>query len=261
MDATVKSHPTDHLAAAADWGEGVTRRAFRLRGSAGRVEAALEDMRHAMICTLRHDGSVVTSVEADFRRYTLQVCPGAGDPLKEVVGLALSTTTAEFFAGGRARRNCTHMLDLAWLALRHARRGAVEWVYDVEIPDILSGPMRGILRRNGEVVQDWVVENNVILSPPALAGQPLSGGFTRWATTAADLPDQTVEECLVLHKGFFMVGARRFTLPEGPLTDDYRAAVTGVCFGYAPERIGNAEGMRGMARDFSHHPERLLRFE
>lgn len=253
--------PTDHMAAAADWGTGVTRRAFRLRGFADGVEAALEDMCHAMICTLRHDGKVVTSVEADFRRYTLKVCPGASEPLKQIVGMPLSTSTSDFFANGRARRNCTHMLDLAWLALRHSSRGETEWLYEVEIPDVLTGPVRGVLRRNGAIVQDWMVEHNVIVAPDMLAGHPLAGGFTRWITTAADLPELEVEECLVLHKGFFMTGARQFRIPQGPLPKAYRQAVVGACFGYAPERIEEAIGLTGMARDFSHHPEKLLRFE
>lgn len=253
--------PTDHMAAAADWGTGVTRRAFRLRGFADHVEAALEDMRHAMICTLRHDGVIVTSVEADFQRYTLQVCPGASEPLKQIVGMPLSTSTSDFFANGRARQNCTHMLDLAWLALRHGNRGETEWLYEVEIPDAPSGPMQGILRRNGAVVQDWLVERDVIISPGKLAGQALAGGFTKWVTTAAGLSDLEVEECLVLHKGFFMTGARKFRMLEGPLPEGYRKAVVGACFGYAPERIDEAVGLPGMGRDFSHQPEKLLRFE
>lgn len=256
----MSGRPTDHLPAAPDWGSGVTRRAFRLRGFKGGVEAALEDMRHAMICTLRHDGQVVSEVEADFRRYSLQHCPAAAEPLRQIVGMSLSTRTPDFFANGRARQNCTHMLDLAWLALRHASRGEVEWLYEIEIPDVPSGAMRGTLLRNGDVVQDWVVEDNVLLSPPALAGQSLIGGFTRWLTTASGLPDLTVEECLILHKGFFMVGARQFLVPDGPVDAGYRRAVVGACFGYAPERIEQAVGTKGMVRDFSHQPEMLLRF-
>jgi len=257
----MSSKPTDHLPASADWGEGVTRRALRIRGMPGRVEAALEDMRHAMICTVEHDGEVVTAVEADFRRYSLQLCPGASVPLKQIVGLPLSTSTAAFFANGRARQNCTHMLDLAWLAMRHADRGEAECLYEVAVPDSLSGPMRGTLHRNGELVQDWIVQDSIIVSPSSLSGQPLYGGFTRWLTAAANLPDLVVEECLILHKGFFMTGARQFAIPEGELADDYKRAVAGACYGYSPERIDEATGMTGMARDFSHAPEKLLRFE
>lgn len=253
--------PPNHRRPPPDWGAGVTRRAIRLRGMPGRVEAALEDLRHAMICTVQHDGQVVTAVDADFRRYTLEACPQARAPLQAIVGLPLETATPAFFANGRARQNCTHMLDLAWLAMRHARRGAVEWLYDIEIPDAPAGPMRGTLRRNGTIVQDWTVADDVLLSPPQMVGQSLAGGFTSWLTKASGLADLAVEECLVLHKGFFMTGARRITMPEGPLPEDYRRWVTGRCFGYAAERIDSAVGMSGMARDFSNDADKLLRFE
>ncbi|WP_446325530.1 hypothetical protein [Blastomonas sp. CACIA14H2] len=257
----MRPKPTDHMPMAADWGRGVTRRAIRLRGSPGRVDAALEDMRHAMTCTLEHDGSVVTAVTAGFHRYTLQLCPGASEPLQALVGLPLDMPVQDLFAHGRTRQNCTHMLDLAWLAMRHAARGDAEWIYSIAIPDRVSGPMRGTLSRNGAVVQDWQVEDNTIVSPAALAGQSISGGLTRWLTTESGLPDLVIEECLVLHKGFFMVGARRFAMPEGELPEGYRKAVTGVCYGYAAERIETAVGLEGMGRDFSATPEKLLTFE
>lgn len=258
------NHPTKHLSPGTNWGSGITHRAIRLHSPGpGRIEAALEDIRHAMICTVSHDGRQITGIEADFRRYTLPLCPGASEPLKALVGMPLATGTSEFFANGRARQNCTHMLDLAWLAIRHATRDerVGEWNYEIEIPDALTGPQRGTLRRNGVTVQDWTVENNRIVTPDALAGQSLGGGFTRWLTTQSGLSDLGVEEALVLHKGFFMVGARRFGVPEGELDDGFRKAVTGACFGYAPERIEHAFGLSGMERDFTHHPERLLWFK
>lgn len=257
----MKQKPTDHMPAASDWGTGVTRRAIRLSGSPGRVDAALEDMRHAMTCTVQHDGAVVTAVTAGFHRYTLQLCPGASRPLQALVGLAIDMPVQAFFANARPRQNCTHMLDLAWLAMRHAARGAAEWIYTIDIPDVVSGPMRGTLCRNGLVVQDWQVDDTVIVSPPALAGQSISGGLFRWLTSESGLSDLAIEECLILHKGFFMVGARRFAMPEGQLPEGYRKAVTGVCYGYAAERIDTAVGLEGMGRDFSATPEKLLTFE
>lgn len=260
-DQSLRSHPTDHLPADPNWGKGVTRRAIGLVGTPFKVDAALEDMRHAMTCTLEHDGKVVTAVTAGFHRYTLQICPGASQPLQAMVGLPLDISISSFFANGRARQNCTHMLDLAWLAMRHAKRGPIKWTYEIAIPDATSGPLRGTLTRNGIVAQDWTVENDIIMSPDVLAGQKLSGGFTRWLTNESALPDLTVEECLILHKGFFMVGARRFTMLVGDMTENYKAAVTGACFGYAPERIDEAIALDDMGRDFSTIPEKLLKFE
>jgi hypothetical protein len=249
---------TDHLPLAEDWGKGVTRRAIRLSGSDGKVDAAIIDMRHHMTCTLYHDGQVITAVETGFHRYTLQTCPGASAPLQALVGMRIDTPTRELFANGRARQNCTHMLDLTWLAMHHARRGGVEWIYDVAIPDALSGPLHGTLSRNGSVVQQWQVEDQRIVAPSPLAGQSVGGGLTRWLTDGSGFSELEIEECLVLAKGFFMVGARRFKMMEGPLSDTYRDAVRGVCYGYAAERIDIAVQLGGMGRDFSRDRDLLL---
>ncbi|MCW1383604.1 DUF2889 domain-containing protein [Novosphingobium sp. KCTC 2891] len=243
------------------WGKGTSRRSILLRGRDGRVDAALEDHRHAMFCSLFHDGVKVTAVESEFQRYSLTHCAGAAAPLAELVGMDIGISTGDFFAGGRARHNCTHMLDLAWMALRHCRRGNVDWLFEIDIPDAVSGPARGTLRRNGEEVLDWTVENNVIVAPARYAGRAMRGGFLRWAVDEAGLSDQEMEDCLVLHKGFFVVAARQFASPSGRQDPAFRKMVEGVCYGYAPERLDDAVSTEGMFRDFSDHPERLLRFE
>lgn len=254
-------HFSDDDPVAAHWGQGVTRRAFRLAGNKGRVEAALEDHCHSMRCLLEHDSVAISAVEADFRRYTLGHCPAAALPLKELVGMPIATSTRDFFSGGRARRNCTHMLDLAWLAMRHAGRGHAEWVYEIEIPDAPKGAVDGTLCCNGEEVLRWTVEDDIITSTGVFEGRALWGGFLRWLTDEAGLSDLEVEHALVLHKGFFMVSARRLEMRPGPLAPAHQAQVVGRCFGYAPERIGNAIGEAGMFRDFSEDREGLLRFE
>ena len=119
---------THILEQAERWGKGATRRRIRLVAQAGRVDGDLEDHRHAMQCSIRHEAGTVTAVESQFHRYTLNHCGDAAGPLAELVGMPVDMTPQDFFAGGRARRNCTHMLDLAWLALRQAARGMGERV-------------------------------------------------------------------------------------------------------------------------------------
>ena len=66
--------------------------------------AEMEDDPHAMVCRVSHDGARVTAVEADFRHYPLTTCPGAGTPLRELIGLPIDITTADLFAGGAGAR-------------------------------------------------------------------------------------------------------------------------------------------------------------
>lgn len=242
------------------WGQGATRRRVSLSGTPGMAVARLGDHNHAMQCLIRHDTRVVTSVEPLFRRVTLNHCAGAAVPVQEIIGMPIGIGTADFFAGGRARRNCTHMLDLAWLALRHACRPHGERLYDIFIPDAPDGRMTGELRRDGKLVLRWDVERGRIVAPATFAGQSLAGGFTGWVLGQSGLEDDDLEAALVLHKGFFMVGSRQFHLPPGPVPQADRAFLAGVCHGYAAERIDQARRVDNMFTDFTDRPDDLLRF-
>lgn len=222
-----------------DYGSGVYRRRIRLTGGEGQVLAEMEDDPHAMVCRVSHDGARVTAVEADFRHYPLTTCPGAGTPLRELVGLPLDISTADLFAGGRARGNCTHMLDLAWLAMRHALRDRSERLYAIDIPDERDGVMHAILQRDRQSCLEWRIEQGMITTPGPFAGRNPLRSFTSWAINA--LEGDVLEAALVLQKGCFVSGARRFVLAAGRLSASERARLEGICFGYGAERIASAE--------------------
>ncbi len=253
--------PESHLKEADHWGEGATRRRIHLTGSAGQVVATIGDHNHSMRCTLRHDGQVVTAAEPEFRRVTLNHCAGAAVPLAEIIGMPIAITPAEFFAGGRARRNCTHMLDLAWLAMRHACRPHGTRSYAIDIPDSTDGNLTGELRRDGEVVLCWESEGQTIVSPERFAGQSLAGGIVSWIVNRSGLEGDELEAALVLHKGFFMVPSRQYRLVPGPISDVERPLVTGACYGFAAERIGEAVRRADLFHDFSERADELLRFD
>lgn len=221
---------------------------------------SLADHSHSMACTVHHDGTVVTGIDADFRRYTLSHCPAAIVPLRELIGQPLGLSTVDFFAGGRARRNCTHMLDMVWLGMRHASQPQGALVYEIEVPDFLTGRCEARLLRDGVEVLAWTVENATIVAPDRFAGQQLWRGFLRWATREARLSDEDIEHALVLHKGVFMAGSRRNDLPTGPISDRNKDILKGVCFGYGEERIDEAIGNVGMFRDFTDDRAGLLSF-
>ena len=253
-------HPTLEARISERWGKGVTRRAIGIEPGPGRIVVSLADHSHSMACTVHHDGRLVTGIDADFRRYTLNHCPAAVVPLRELIGQPLGISTVDFYAGGRARRNCTHMLDLAWLGLRHASRQQGERLYEIEVPDSLTGRFEARLTSNGTEVLAWKVDNGTIAAPAPFAGQSLWRGFLRWATREAGLGEEAIEHALVLHKGVFMAGSRRNDLPTGPLSEGNKKALQGVCFGYDQERIDQAIGNEGMFRDFTHDRAGLLSF-
>ncbi|WP_231639144.1 DUF2889 domain-containing protein [Sphingomonas profundi] len=231
-----------------------------MTGTPGLVLAELEDHAHGMRCRLRHDGAHVVDVEAEFIRYPLSTCLGADLPLRALVGEALGRTARDFFAGGRARVNCTHMFDLAWLASRHALRGARVRDYLMAVPDAPEGRTDVTLSRDGAEILRWRIEDDVITDPAPFAGRHLYRGFVSWALSAPELDDDLTESVLVLHKACFVSGARRFALASGPLEEAEKRATVGVCHGYAAATIDEAVRPKGTRRDFSDHPERLLRY-
>lgn len=241
-----------------DYGSGVFRRRIRLTRGADHVLAELEDDMHAMVCRVAHDGHFVTGVEADFHRYPLTTCPGAIAPLRELVGLPVDIPTAELFAGGRARNNCTHMLDLAWLAVGHIRRDEAERLFAIDIPDQLDGTMHAILLRDNQPCLEWRLEKGIIITPGPFEGRNPLRGFTNWAM--ASIEGDLLESALVLQKGIFVSEVRELVMPPGPLSEAEHTGLAGVCFGYGSERITSAQRRESGRRDFTDHPERLLKF-
>jgi len=240
------------------YGTGIFRRRIRLTHGADNVLAELEDDMHAMKCRVAHDGHVVTGVEADFHRYPLTTCPGAVAPLRALVGLPIDISTAELFGGGRARSNCTHMLDLAWLAVRHIGRDQAERCYAIDIPDQQDGTMQAILLRDNQPCLEWRLEKGVITPPGPFEGRNPLRGFTNWAM--ASIEGDLLEAALVLQKGIFVSETRQILMPAGPLSEAEHKGLAGVCFGYGAERITTAQ-RRGPGRhDFTDHPERMLKF-
>ena len=243
---------------APDYGRGMARRRIRLTGGPRQVLGELEDHAHGMRCLIEHDGAVITAVSSEFRRFPMNTCAGAGEHLPDLVGTPVGSSFGDFYRDGRSRMNCTHMFDIAWLATAHAARGEVVRTYDIEVPDDVNGASDVRLLRDGEVRLRWSVRNSVVQSPEAMAGQHLFKGFTTWAL--AHLHGDDLEAALVLQKGCFVAQARRWAIVPGPISAAERNVLAGVCHGFGHARVDEAARLEGTKRDFTEHPDRLLRF-
>lgn len=172
--------------ARAEYGSGIFRRRIRVRNGRGVVTAVLNDSYHSMWVALRHDGKTVTAVESELNRFPKTTCPAATSVLTELRGLAVNADRRAFFRDGRAGRNCTHLLDMALLALRVMDRGDSEAVFDVEIPDVVGGRTELIARINGKAIHHWHIGDDRITAPAEFAGTALFGGFAAWAESSFD---------------------------------------------------------------------------
>lgn len=165
----------------ADYGTGAFRRRVRVQSTTDVVTAVLNDSFHSMWIRLHHDGDSVTEVEAELNRFPKTTCPSATSALAELRGLPLNADRRALFASGRTSRNCTHLLDMALLALRTVERRDCEVIFDVEIPDIVDGCTELSALVNGKVLHRWRLNNDIIIAPASFAGTALFGGFAVWA--------------------------------------------------------------------------------
>jgi hypothetical protein len=230
------------------YGDGRCRRIIRLGAEDGLVSAHLTDNFHELRCRVRHDGKSVLAIEGTPIRLPTTACPGAIAVLQELVGTALTASGKEFYGDGRARHHCTHLYDLAVLAIRHAGRAPGTTSYDAVVPDETNAPVVLSITRNGDSVHRWTVRDGVILDPPHLAGRTLEKGFAGWAVQA--FTDDELEAATILARTWLIAIGRRFLIDAAaglPITQN--GEMRGRCYAYAPERADQARFVPGQLRD------------
>jgi hypothetical protein len=235
---------------------GAYRRRILVTASEDEVSAELEDDFHQFQVTVAHDGEHVTSVRGRGVRFPWTTCPLAAEQLAPLVGMPLSTRSTAVGDFVSARDNCTHMFDLAGLAVAHAARGGDRRQYDVVVPDPVDGLRQVTLERDGKPRLSWRVDRQTILDPPPFAGRALRGGFLAWAEEALD--PETAEAAIVLRRACDIAHGR---MQDLDIYDDARPLLefmAGSCFTFQVGRGEDALRMKGTVRDFTDHPERLL---
>ena len=244
------------------YGNGVFRRRIRLCAADGLVTVELEDGNHGFRLRLRHDGSVVRGVEADTIRHPFGTCPEAVVPLREFVGHRLADGSKALRARLDPGAHCTHLFDRAMLATEHAAQGASGRVVDYEmaVHDEAAGITRAELRRDGAALHRWDIQAHRIVAPAEHQGQPLMRGFHAWASAAFAGPE--LEAAAALQRAYFVAQSRRFDF-EPPEANPGSAdgMPHGSCYSYNRGVVERAFRSAGTVRDFTHTPEKLLRFE
>lgn len=242
--------------------EGAFRRRIRLIATGlGEVQGGLEDDFHHFEVTVRFDDHGVTDVEGRALRFPWTTCGDAVVPLRELEGMPLSD---RFLAAGERadpHANCTHLFDLAGLAVAHAARGGPVGTtrqYDAEIPAMpVDGGERVVrLWRDGAPVHTWVMQERRCIAPEPFAGAPWRGGFLRWADETF-APDEA-EAAMVLRRAVEIGMGRGMDLDAVGRADELEALMAGTCFTMAPEQIHVSLRNKGTIRDFDADPDALL---
>jgi hypothetical protein len=222
--------------------------ATRTHEGGGEARAAVEDDFHHFLVAVRHDGAQVTAVTAQSPRFPYSTCPAAGGELDRLVGMPLSSVANSVVRQTDPSLQCTHMLDLAGLAIAAAARGTPWRRYDCTVPDRVDDVTNASVARDGAVVLAWTVRGDTILEPEPYAGHGLRAGFAGWAL--ANLPEADAEAALVLR--------RATTISIGRVNDPgswLHARPTGFCYSQQPTRAPEALTQANTIRDWpSHEP-------
>jgi hypothetical protein len=244
----------------------VYRRRILVRATApGTVVTDLEDDFHHFRVTLRHDGQIVESVDAESIRWPWSTCPGAAIPLRALAGAPLSTRWTHAARWTSPALNCTHQFDSAAHAITHAARlgagqGRDVRQYDVEVAAVLARgnePARNRLWVDGRLTLQWhmLPGREPFDLPASLAGAPWRGGFLRWADEHLE-PDAAEQACVLRRASDIGMG-RGMPLDDVPVASQLPASMRGVCHSLQPEIAPVAFRNVGSIRDFAAAPERL----
>jgi hypothetical protein len=231
---------------------GLLRRAVALAARDGEVRGVVEDDYHHFRVVVRHRDGVVTEVTSQTPRIPWTGCAFAGDDWSGVVGQPLEPRSSAIAARTEMKLYCTHMFELAGLAMAAAARGLALRRYDAEVP---YGARRGepaVLRRDGEPVLTWRTDGDTIQDPPDLRGVSIRKGFAAWVENNLGLDEG--EAALILRRAVFISGGRTSNLDA--VKHSYAG---GGCYTTQPARAPSALRVVGSTHDFEHRPEALLR--
>lgn len=214
------------------------------RASGGEVRAALEDDFHHFRVAVEHEFEQVVRIRGDAVRHPYSLCASATGPLLQLVGMPLDRIASSAMRATDAAGQCTHLLDLAGLAVAAAANETSLRRYEIEVPDRIDGRTTARLSRDGMPLLAWELQETTILGPAPFAGVSLQHGMARWAleTLSAEL----AEAAIVLRRGAVISQGRSLNLDA-----QVHARPTGRCYAQQPQRAEQALRVVGSTWDFS----------
>jgi hypothetical protein len=237
---------------------GIFRRRLLVTTAPGLARADVEDDAHRFGVLVRHDDRRVTSVEGRAWRTPRTLCRGALAVLDRLVGMPLSPNPVDAYRHTKSTEQCTHLFDLAALAIAHSARGTVRRQYDVDIPvHDMTSPRVATLRRDGKVVLTWTVSDRThILGPDIFAGRDIRTVLT-WAESGLPALDD-YEAVFVMRRAWLVSVSREIDQDRFPRADSPLHAKIGACFVYQHGVVEHATRSWGATLDFTGALERML---
>jgi hypothetical protein len=238
---------------------GSYRRRIRLVNLDARTTVGgLEDDFHYFVVTLHHDGTVVTGIESQARRWPWTTCPDAGRQLDALLGMELSPRCLAVGQVTNPRLQCTHQFDLAGLVIAQATRDDAARQYDARIPfgAQAGGAHRVHLWRDGEEHLVWTLDGHACVDPEPYASAPWRGGFLKWADATLAVDD--AEAASVLRRACDIGFGRGADLESFPRASQLAIGTSGICYTFQPETAAVSFRQVGTIRDWDGRTGEML---
>lgn len=220
------------------------RRIEVVMGPIGHVRAALEDDFHHFRVHIQHSQGRLTGIEGQAVRYPFTACPQATEPLQRLLDMPLDHIAHSVNRATEANLQCTHLLDLAGLAIAAAARGAGNRRYDIAVPRREQGRTVASLHRDGQLLLTWEVQDSRVVGPAPYAGVDLRAGMARWALS--ELPVEEAEAALLLRRCTLISLGREVNLDR-----EAHALPSGKCYSQQPDIAEQALRNVGSTWDFT----------
>jgi len=222
----------------------------RTKGSRTVIRIALEDDIHHFRVQVSHKNNCVTEIEANSIRIPYSLCSNAAPELQKLIGQDLTSIAHSVHRMTDARLQCTHLLDMAGLAIAASRRGEEKLNYQIEVPRRILGKTTALLYRNKVRLLQWDMNFLVIESSPPFSGIDLKKGFAGWAI--ANLPLELSEAAIAFRRAVTISLGR-----EQDLDKIETMKPTNFCYAQQTERVTQGKRVIGSTKDYTHIPNSL----
>lgn len=243
------------------YGEGVYIRGLSFYQEANNlIHAELEDCNHAFKVSITHDQQQVTKVTGQALRTPFDTCNGALEPLQQLIGTSLQTSLKDLYAQFNTKQQCTHWIDLAFLAISFWQTGKAKTHYRITIPDEIDSPTTLTLQENDTIMLEASIKKWQIQAPNQHANKPLLKGFGAWVSQIEDELEFKLWQ--IAQKAYFVASARPYDLNKlaGEPAIKHKEVMLGACYTYSEPVIHQAKRSKNAVRDFSQDDTQVLRF-
>ncbi len=227
------------------------KRRIQLAASGAVATAELEDNFHHFRIAMTHGNGVIREVAGEAIRFPWGTCGGSVDVLRSLAGKPLAPLAT--LSQPERYQHCTHLFDIVSLAVDLVLRGGGERVYrtDVRVRSDV-GSVSATVRRDGDLVFDWRIENNTILGPARFEGVQIAR-LPHWGRE--HLSADELEAAIVLRRAIHIGPGIVRDLDQFEFISEMGYPST--CYSMQPERAVIAHNMRDvrLAFDWSGETE------